>query len=102
MSNYALVLRQMGVSAAHPADGWFKRNDNPKRIHLSNPYFRTACLSIGDIIAIGWRNNWHDEPSAGTFTLYRIIEYKPWILRLYDSHGDYILEQVTGEFCIRR
>lgn len=94
-----LALLKLGAVAAHPADGWFNRHA-PNRIYLANPYFCKGRLKPGDIIAIGWANNWQDEPSAGIFSLYRIVDYKPWVLRLNDDHGDYILEQITGEFCI--
>lgn len=43
-------LRQMGISAAHPDDGWVDREAN--KIHLCYPQFNDG-LKVGDLLALG-------------------------------------------------
>lgn len=45
-------LRARGVKAAHPDDGWVKRDE--KKVHLEYPQFGSVrTLEIGDLIALG-------------------------------------------------
>lgn len=45
-------LRARGVKAAHPDDGWVKRDENT--VHLEYPQFGSVrTLEIGDLIALG-------------------------------------------------
>lgn len=46
------ALRQMGVVAAHPNDGWVKRGDK-KEFHLAYAHFNFG-LKVGDLAALGW------------------------------------------------
>lgn len=45
------VLRAAGVKAAHPDDGWVKRDES--KVHLCYPQFDDG-LSEGDLLALGW------------------------------------------------
>lgn len=44
------ALRADGVKAAHPDDGWVKRDEN--RVHLCYPQFNDNP-AVGDLIALG-------------------------------------------------
>lgn len=43
-------LRQMGIKAAHPDDGWVDREVN--KIHLCYPQFNDG-LKVGELLALG-------------------------------------------------
>lgn len=45
-------LRAMGVKAAHPDDGWVKRNETPPKVFFSYPAFNDG-VQEGDLIALG-------------------------------------------------
>jgi hypothetical protein len=44
-------LREQGVKAAHPDDGWVNRDEH--KIHLAYPQFDDG-LEVGDLLALGW------------------------------------------------
>ena len=44
-------LREQGVKAAHPDDGWVNRDRN--EVYLSYPDFNDG-LGVGDLLALGW------------------------------------------------
>lgn len=48
-------LRAAGIKAAHPDDGWVKRDDN--KVHLAYPQFNDG-LAVGDLLALGWQDEW--------------------------------------------
>lgn len=48
-------LREQGVKAAHPDDGWVDRDEN--KVHLAYPQFNDG-LTVGDLLALGWDDKW--------------------------------------------
>jgi len=50
------ALRQQGIRAAHPDDGWVNRADN--EVHLCYPHFDDG-LGVGDLLALGWESRGH-------------------------------------------
>lgn len=44
-------LRQAGIKAAHPDDGWIDRKENS--VHFAYPHFDDG-VQVGDLIALGW------------------------------------------------
>lgn len=51
-------LRERGVKAAHPDDGWVDRDLN--RVHLAYPQFNDG-LAVGDVLALGWPDDQVDR-----------------------------------------
>ncbi len=48
---WVAALREQGVKAAHPDDGWVDRDRN--EVHLAYPDFNDG-LGVGDLLALGW------------------------------------------------
>lgn len=48
-------LRERGIKAAHPDDGWVDRDED--KIHLCYPDFNDG-LAVGGLLALGWP--WQD------------------------------------------
>ena len=55
------TLRQQGVKAAHPNDGWVDREKN--ELHFCYPQFNDGAKE-GDIVALGWPS---DPPGKTKF-----------------------------------
>jgi hypothetical protein len=47
------ILRGYGVVAAHPDDGWVKRDRDPQQVHFAYPAFLDRAPQVGDLIALG-------------------------------------------------
>jgi len=58
------LLRQIGVTAAHPDDGWVDRHNN--EVILCYPRFNDG-LKVGDVLALGDCDN---------YRLVKIIEHR--------------------------
>jgi hypothetical protein len=57
--SWIAALRQLGVKAAHPDDGWVDRELNT--VFFAYPQFDDG-VSVGDVIALGWPA-WNDGES---------------------------------------
>lgn len=71
-------LRKDGVKAAHPDDGWVKRDQS--KVHLCYPQFNDG-LGVGDLLALGWADRWRvvritatEKPSP----LCSVLGIDPW------------------------
>jgi len=47
-------LRELGIKAAHPDDGWVDREENS--VYFAYPYFNDKPKK-GDLIVLGWPDN---------------------------------------------
>lgn len=66
-TSWVQALRDAGVKAAHPDDGWVKRNpDRSGHVHLEYPQFKDGALEVGDLIALGWPGQSWETPMART------------------------------------
>src|SRR4051812_3196033 len=51
---WVTALRERGVKAAHPDDGWVHRNpDHSGKVHLEYPDYNDG-LGVEDLLALGW------------------------------------------------
>lgn len=48
---YIAALRQRGIKAAHPNDGWIKRDE--QKLHFAYPHFNDGAKT-GDLVALGY------------------------------------------------
>lgn len=48
---YIAALRQRGISAAHPNDGWVKRDE--QKLHFCYPHFNDGAKT-GSLVALGY------------------------------------------------
>jgi hypothetical protein len=76
-------LRAQGVKAAHPDDGWVKRDRNT--VHLCYPQFDDG-LRAGDLLALG-------RPAE--YRIVRVVVWRSWRTALDDSHGEWTFESAA-------
>ena len=62
-------LRAHGIKAAHPNDGWVKRDR--KEVHFAYPFFNDGC-GVGDLVMLGWP----DKSAQKSLRLVRIIGFR--------------------------
>lgn len=68
-------LREQGVKAAHPDDGWVNREAN--KVHLCYPQFNDG-LVVGELLALGWPDRHRIVRVIGTSNNRFGIEPGPW------------------------
>lgn len=74
-------LRQEGVRAIHPDDGWVDRKQNS--VHFCYPRLLLLPIQPGDIIVLG---------SPDRFRRCRITKVEPWLV--FPSNLNYYFEEI--------
>jgi len=62
-ANWIVGLRQRGIKAAHPDDGWVNRTNNS--VTLTYPQFDDG-IAVGDLIALGAPEKWREVRVTAT------------------------------------
>lgn len=70
-AKFVFLLRQLGVTASHPDDGWHDRNGN--NFGLAYPYHNDG-VKVGDMVALG---NYDD------FVVVKVEKISGWFSKKY-------------------